>query len=681
MFSNLTLVSTGAANEKDYISGQDVTTPLHPLHPFYLNNNHEVSAALHATHKLYDVANPSQHRQGSHHFDQITNLALLHNELLQGSGACVDEQPAGSDLSSEVGLTAEGTRSRPSWSMKGPAQIHIGTTMDMENSKTIDLRHEGLVDVSESINIGDYVGLIYPERRIASFDNPKSDILLSLSENSNAHNLGEQKKVQRGYEQPYFLAGRNGGTVRTSPEYGFSAQYPRGNSRGEVQHMISINAGDNMMSQMLNEIEQEQQEAISTLIPRNISTVYSAATATNYDASYAAAASAILNDMDALELLHKSSLHDHSLLFVEPPDLHKVQSPGKHQFQIACTKASIPLARWDKHFKARAATLSSLQKQEKSARSRSTFLNNPGNVQHQETSSRDAAVSLYLQSRTHGQHHTYTQPSDLPSLDFTYLHTGSGGLLRSSQYLIAAQELFEELCSLKPHYTGAPHGTTCSQSLADRHVEAPPLPKQNLSVKERCQLQMRKARLVGMVEELDRRYQQYREQMQLLVTSYESATGMGAAAPYTALARKLISRQFKALRNTIAECITAACRSLGEDISSVAVLSKGETPRLRILEEHMRHYRALQQVWMLSQQHQVWRPQRGLPERSVAVLRAWLFENFLHPYPKDSEKLMLARLSGLTRNQVINWFINARVRLWKPMVEQMYAEERKEGEL
>ena len=26
-----------------------------------------------------------------------------------------------------------------------------------------------------------------------------------------------------------------------------------------------------------------------------------------------------------------------------------------------------------------------------------------------------------------------------------------------------------------------------------------------------------------------------------------------------------------------------------------------------------------------------WRPQRGLPARSVSVLRAWLFDHFLHP--------------------------------------------------
>jgi len=47
-------------------------------------------------------------------------------------------------------------------------------------------------------------------------------------------------------------------------------------------------------------------------------------------------------------------------------------------------------------------------------------------------------------------------------------------------------------------------------------------------------------------------------------------------------------------------------------------------------------------------------------------------------YPKDSDKIMLAKQTGLTRSQVSNWFINARVRLWKPMVEEMYLEETKD---
>ncbi|KAF8727940.1 hypothetical protein HU200_018510 [Digitaria exilis] len=47
-------------------------------------------------------------------------------------------------------------------------------------------------------------------------------------------------------------------------------------------------------------------------------------------------------------------------------------------------------------------------------------------------------------------------------------------------------------------------------------------------------------------------------------------------------------------------------------------------------------------------------------------------------YPSDVDKHILARQTGLSRSQVSNWFINARVRLWKPMVEEMYNEEMKD---
>jgi len=46
--------------------------------------------------------------------------------------------------------------------------------------------------------------------------------------------------------------------------------------------------------------------------------------------------------------------------------------------------------------------------------------------------------------------------------------------------------------------------------------------------------------------------------------------------------------------------------------------------------------------------------------------------HYFFRYPTDSDKQMLAKQTGLTRNQVSNWFINARVRLWKPMVEEIH---------
>ncbi|CAL0333952.1 unnamed protein product [Lupinus luteus] len=196
-----------------------------------------------------------------------------------------------------------------------------------------------------------------------------------------------------------------------------------------------------------------------------------------------------------------------------------------------------------------------------------------------------------------------------------------------------------------------------------------------LSTTQRQEVQMKKSKLVGMLDEVEQRYRHYHHQMQIVITSFEQVAGYGAAKSYTALALKTISKQFRCLKDAISSQIRATSKTLGED-DCLGV--KVEGSRLRYVDHHLRQQKTLQQLGMI--QHNVWRPQRGLPERAVSILRAWLFEHFLHPYPKDSDKVMLAKQTGLTRSQVSNWFINARVRLWKPMVEEMYLEEVKEQE-
>ncbi|KAE8682463.1 BEL1-like homeodomain protein 10 [Hibiscus syriacus] len=199
-------------------------------------------------------------------------------------------------------------------------------------------------------------------------------------------------------------------------------------------------------------------------------------------------------------------------------------------------------------------------------------------------------------------------------------------------------------------------------------------PGPELTTVQRQELQMKTAKLVTMLDEVEQRYRQYHRQMQAVVVSLEQAAGFGAAKAYTDLSLQTISKQFRCLKDAISGQIKATSKSLGEEDCLGA---KIEGSRLRYVDHQLRQQRALQQLGMI-QHNNAWRPQRGLPERVVCVLRAWLFEHFLHPYPKDSDKHMLAKQTGLTRSQVSNWFINARVRLWKPMVEEMYMEEVKE---
>ncbi|KAH7447093.1 hypothetical protein KP509_01G090900 [Ceratopteris richardii] len=201
---------------------------------------------------------------------------------------------------------------------------------------------------------------------------------------------------------------------------------------------------------------------------------------------------------------------------------------------------------------------------------------------------------------------------------------------------------------------------TCDASI-EKSASCPDLPITSSTVEltpqARQELQLKKAKLMTMLEEVDQRYRLYRSQMQGVVTMFESAGGTGAASCYTALALQAISRHFRCLRDAIVGQVKVANKGLGEEFTQL---------------------RTLQHLQMMNQH--AWRPQRGLPERAVSVLRAWLFEHFLHPYPKDTDKDLLAKRTGLTRNQVSNWFINARVRLWKPMVEEMYQEEAQNDE-
>ena len=61
------------------------------------------------------------------------------------------------------------------------------------------------------------------------------------------------------------------------------------------------------------------------------------------------------------------------------------------------------------------------------------------------------------------------------------------------------------------------------------------------------------------------------------------------------------------------------------------------------------------------------------------VLREWLYQHFDRPYPTDQDKQLLSDVTGLTRTQVSNWFINARVRIWQPLVLEL-GKELGEGE-
>lgn len=190
--------------------------------------------------------------------------------------------------------------------------------------------------------------------------------------------------------------------------------------------------------------------------------------------------------------------------------------------------------------------------------------------------------------------------------------------------------------------------------------------------------------------------------MQIVVSSFESVAGLSSATPYIPMALKSVSKHFRCLKNSISDQLKRISEALGDDLSIPLTTSttstKADTNMAKMI-------RCMDQSFLKNnnpgsgttelvepQQH-VWRPQRGLPERAVAILKAWLFEHFLHPYvnlslllvscsvtlfyflfipkrhldwiivaflalnfffsyPTDTDKHMLASQTGLSRNQV-----------------------------
>ncbi|CAI0417182.1 unnamed protein product [Linum tenue] len=223
--------------------------------------------------------------------------------------------------------------------------------------------------------------------------------------------------------------------------------------------------------------------------------------------------------------------------------------------------------------------------------------------------------------------------------------------VRGSRYLGPAQELLNEFCSLGTKQTDTtprpkPHPLKSKNPDAANDANAN---KPSVGSLEFLELQKRKTKLLSLLEEVDRKYRHYCDQMKAVVSSFEAVAGAGAATVYSALASKAMSRHFRCLRDGIVTQIQATKKAMGEKDPVAPGTTKGETPRLKVIDQAIRQQRAFQQMNMM--ETHPWRPQRGLPERSVSVLRAWLFEHFLHPYPSDVDKHILARQTGLSRSQ------------------------------
>jgi hypothetical protein len=106
--------------------------------------------------------------------------------------------------------------------------------------------------------------------------------------------------------------------------------------------------------------------------------------------------------------------------------------------------------------------------------------------------------------------------------------------------------------------------------------------------------------------------------------------GGGATLLLAPFAHRAVSAMHRRLRARITGEIAAASRRdepppPPTSSSALTLADRERSWESAFIQKHwaLRHLRRGDQ--------QSWRPQRGLPEKSVAVLKAWMFENFLRP--------------------------------------------------
>jgi hypothetical protein len=138
----------------------------------------------------------------------------------------------------------------------------------------------------------------------------------------------------------------------------------------------------------------------------------------------------------------------------------------------------------------------------------------------------------------------------------------------------------------------------------------------------------------SLASQLESRRERYFGELGRVVSSFEPALGDGSAAVYTSLMARAMARHFGNLRRVILRrlrlhAVAAARRSLrrgGEEDHD------DDDDEEEVTEELVERVARRTKLAAAARAEQAsWRPLSGLPDGSVAVLRAWLFDHFLHP--------------------------------------------------
>ena len=72
----------------------------------------------------------------------------------------------------------------------------------------------------------------------------------------------------------------------------------------------------------------------------------------------------------------------------------------------------------------------------------------------------------------------------------------------------------------------------------------------------------------------------------------------------------------------------------------------------------------------------------SLPAETVEYLKAWIVspEHIHHPYPTEEEKVEIMSATGIELKRLNNWFVNNRIRFWKPRYEAFLRQQQRQGQ-
>jgi Associated with HOX len=109
------------------------------------------------------------------------------------------------------------------------------------------------------------------------------------------------------------------------------------------------------------------------------------------------------------------------------------------------------------------------------------------------------------------------------------------------------------------------------------------------------------------------------DEIQNIITKFNAITDSHNSGNIVApFAHLTISSSYKQLRERITKEIVS--------------LPKNHTRKDTAFESSfIKHWASQKDKQLKNTESQIWRPQRGLPEKSVSVLKAWMFQNFLRP--------------------------------------------------